>query len=211
MILAKKCGFCANLRGIAIEKLRVNQISAEMEKNENTGGQTVDTSSVGKEKKGFNIKILLFGLPIFIVQLVAVYFITANFLLNKMHASNGEEQNAEKADSTEVVEEGKETEFGKFIHPEEDIIVNPAGTDGRRLLMVSLGFDIPSEENKKELEEKSMLLRDAAISVMSSKDLQVLGNMAYRDTLRIEMTNRLKQLMPKVTINTIYFSKYVLQ
>lgn len=181
-----------------------------MEKEENLGGQSAEMSG-GKAKKGFNIKILLFGLPLFIIQLVAVYFITANFLLNKMQAHSAEGNEAQKKDSTEIAKEEKPAEYGKFIHEIQDQIVNPAGTDGRRLLMVSLGFDVPTEENKKELETKDVLLKDEVLSVMSSKDLNELGNMTYRDTLRMEITERLKNVMPAVKINKIYFSKYILQ
>ncbi len=181
-----------------------------MEQDENVGTSAPETSG-GKEKKGFNIKILLFGLPLFIIQLVAVYFITANFLLNKMHASAADEHGAGKKDSTEVAKEEKPSEFGKFIHEIQDQIVNPVGTDGRRLVMVSLGFDVPTEENKKELEAKDVLLKDAVLSVMSSKDITQLSNMAYRDTLRTEITSRLHKTMPEVKINTIYFSKYIIQ
>ena len=35
-------------------------------------------------KSKFNPKILIFGLPIFVIQLIAVYFITANILMKKM-------------------------------------------------------------------------------------------------------------------------------
>jgi len=55
------------------------------------------------------------------------------------------------------------------------------------------------------------LLKDAIIQVMSGKGMAQLGNITYRDTLRVEIINRLSQLMPKVKINTIYFSKYILQ
>lgn len=184
-----------------------------MEQDENVGTPAPESSGGGKQKKGFNIKILLFGLPLFIVQLVAVYFITANFLLNKMHASDAgaDGHGAGKKDSTEVVKEEKPSEFGKFIHEIQDQIVNPVGTDGRRLVMVSLGFDVPTEENKKELEAKDVLLKDAVLTIMSSKDLTQLSNMAYRDTLRTEITERLHKTMPEVKINTIYFSKYIIQ
>ncbi|MDP2038775.1 MAG: flagellar basal body-associated FliL family protein [Ignavibacteria bacterium] len=184
-----------------------------MEKVDKPAAPPVDIPASVTEKKGFNVKILLFGLPLFIVQLVAVYFITANFLLNKMHA-NGTDSVATaagKKDVTKVVKEEKPSEFGKFIYEIQDQIVNPAGTDGRRLLMVSLGFDVPTEENKKEMEVKDVLLKDAALSVMSSKDLSQLGNMAYRDTLRTEIVQKLRKIMPEVKINTIYFSKYILQ
>lgn len=175
-----------------------------MEKEESTSAQAVTT------KKGFNIKILLFGLPLFIIQLVAVYFITANFLLNKMQTQTADDLKSTKNDTAQVAKE-KPAEYGKFIHEIQDQIVNPAGTDGRRLLMVSLGFDVPSEENKKELEAKDVLLKDEVLSVISSKGLAELSNMAYRDTLRAEITERLKTVMPTVKINKIYFSKYILQ
>jgi flagellar FliL protein len=93
----------------------------------------------------------------------------------------------------------------------EDLIINPAKTDGKRLLMSSLGFDVSTEAEHQELKAKDVLLKDAVISVMSSKELVQLGNTAYRDTLRTEIVKRLTQLMPKVKINTIYFSKYILQ
>lgn len=168
--------------------------------------------SHSSEKKGFNVKILVFGIPLFIVQLIAVYFITANILLDRLHANN---TSAKTKPAEAVTAEKKETpkskELGKFIYMVEDQIINPANTDGKRLLLSSLGFDVASEQNMQELKSKDVLLKDVVISVMSSKSMEKLGNIAYRDTLRIELTNKVKQLMPTVQINTIYFSKYILQ
>ncbi|MHB9039909.1 MAG: flagellar basal body-associated FliL family protein, partial [Melioribacteraceae bacterium] len=102
-------------------------------------------------------------------------------------------------------------ELGKFVYMVEEILVNPAKTDGKRYLLSSLGFDVPSEKDNQELKAKEVLLKDAVISVMSSKEMSQLGNIAYRDTLRTEIIKRLAQVMPSVKINTIYFSKYILQ
>lgn len=181
--------------------------------------QEKSLESTGK-KSGFNIKVLIIGIPLFIIQLVAVYFITANFLLSKMQSSSHQE----KANTEEVAQENasenshegedksnKNVEFGKYIYVVDDLIINPANTDGKRLLLSSLGFDVASKENEEELKAKDVLLKDAIISVMSSKSFTQLANMAYRDTLRTEITQRINQLMPKVKINTIYFSKYILQ
>lgn len=171
----------------------------------------VDLSSV--EKKGFNIKVLLFGIPIFIVQLIAVYFITANVLLNKINANHNSasaQNPAEKRDSLKVDAE-KPKEFGKFIYNIEDVIINPANTDGKRLLLTSLGFDVSTEQDHQELKAKDVLVKDAIISIMGSKELAQLGSLSYRDTLKTEITNRLARIIPKVKVNTIYFSKFILQ
>jgi flagellar FliL protein len=165
--------------------------------------------------KGLNVKILIIGIPVFIIQLIAVYFITANILLNRIkdsHATAGQTISVEnKQNPNPRPEQAKTKELGKFVYMVEDLIINPANTDGKRLLLSSLGFDVPTEQDQQELKSKDVLLKDAIIQVMSGKGMAQLGNISYRDTLRVEITNRLNQLMPKVKINTIYFSKYILQ
>jgi len=163
-------------------------------------------------KKGFSLKILLIGLPIFVIQLIAVYFVTTNILLPRIQINSvagvvpGTKENKPVA-----ADASGPKELGKFVYIVEDLIINPANTDGKRLLLSTLGFDVPTEQDQQELKSKEVVLKDAVISVMSSKELSQLGNMAYRDTLRLEISNKLKQVIPKVKINTIYFSKYILQ
>jgi len=101
--------------------------------------------------------------------------------------------------------------LGKFIYSIDDIIVNPADTDGKRLLLTSVGFDLPKIEMENELKTREAMVKDAVISTLSSKDISQLDNIAYRDTLKMEITGRLKKSIPDVTINNIYFSKYILQ
>jgi len=186
-------------------------VTMEPIKEENSIAK-VDESLLNTEKKGgFNIKILLFGLPIFVIQLIAVYFIVANILLSRIQNNYSattqnpvENKNAKPATA-------KPTELGKFIYIPEDLIINPANTDGKRLLLSSLGFDVSTEQDLQVLKAKDFVLKDAVISVMSSKGLEQLGSTIYRDTLRMEITKRLSQVIPEVKINTIYFSKYILQ
>lgn len=161
---------------------------------------------------GLNLKILLFGLPIFIVQLVAVYFITANILLPKIQSHTvPEESDTVKVAEATVKDTIKHEDLGKFVYVVEDLIINPAGTDGKRLLLSSIGFDLFTEQNQQELKSKEILVKDAIISVLSSKDMVRLGDAVYRDTLRMEITKKIYQLMPGVKINNVYFSKYILQ
>ncbi len=174
--------------------------------------QTEETAP--KVKSSFNLKIVLFGLPIFIIQLVAVYFITANFIIG------GTENVTTAVERDNVKKESKKEkskifnaggELGKFIFPIDDIIVNPSGTDGKRLLLVSLGFDVASEENKNELKNKEVLLRDAVISTLSAKTLVQLDNIAYRDSLKYQIAYEVKEKIPSIELNDVYFSKYIIQ
>ncbi len=165
------------------------------------------------KKKGFNFKIILIGVPLFVLQLVIVYFVTANFLVKpalsahaeqvKEHGDEGEEAEAEEAEEEEDSGES-------FIYPIEDLIINPAHTNGKRLLLLSVGFEVKSEEAKKKLEEREVIVRDMIISTLSKKTLHELNNPQEKDSLKIELSEQIKKLIPKTKIKNVYFSKYVL-
>ncbi|WP_290662476.1 MULTISPECIES: flagellar basal body-associated FliL family protein [Ignavibacterium] len=174
-----------------------------------------------KKNSAMKPKLLIIGLPLFIVQLVAVYFITANILIPRDHNSGNTdsvkneqtaEQNAENKKSDDKSSEKEEAAtIGENIFNLDDIIVNPAETNGKTLVLASLGFDLSSPEAKKTMEEKVIIVKDAVITLLSSKTVPQLSNTAYRDSLKAEMISDLSKKMPGVKINNIYFSKFIIQ
>lgn len=177
--------------------------------------ETEKPDGAGNKSK-FNIKVILIGIPIFMLQLVVVYFITANFLLEKWKP--GVQQlsgnvNVEHTSDEEGTENSSSSEsnLGKFVYLEEDVIVNPANTQGKRLLLASIGFDLKSEENKSAMKEKEIPIRDMIISTLASKTIEELNSIAYRDSLKLEISNQIKELIPDLRVNRVYFSKYIIQ
>ena len=139
---------------------------------------------IKKESSMFKPKILLIGLPIFIVQLVAVYFITANILLSGSSQSGSQNDESKTEELTEEAVDGhsgeskdgttSENGASGLIFSVEDMIVNPAQTNGKMLLLASLGLSVENEESKKALEEKQVIVKDAIIGVLSSKNVTQL-------------------------------------
>lgn len=187
---------------------------------------TPEIIKAAKKPSMFNPKVLMIGLPIFIVQLVAVYFITANVLLS----GHSKSSDSEESKTEEVTEEGSgesseghggegEKNEGKegensgsaLIFALDDMIVNPANTNGKMLLLASLGLAVESEESKKSLEEKQVIVKDAVISVLSSKNVGQLSSSTYRDTLKTEILKNLSTQLPGSKVNNIYFSKFIIQ
>lgn len=175
-----------------------------------------------KKNSAMKPKLLIIGLPLFIVQLVAVYFITANILIPKDHNSSTKENvNQQQIDevqkdnkteeNTNSSEKESNTSSGENIFNLEDIIVNPAETNGKTLALASLGFDLKTPEAKKTMEEKVIIVKDAVITLLSSKTVPQLSNAAYRDSLKSEMIRDLSKKLPGVGINNIYFSKFIIQ
>lgn len=180
--------------------------------------EKIDSKEIGESRKtGLNPKVFIIGLPLFIVQLVVIYFITANFLLSRWSSqaetvseeSATEEVHGEKK-AKKKAKKGEEAE-GKFFFSVEDIIINPAGTNGQRLMLASVGFAVATEEEKKALEEKQVLLKDIVISTLSSKTLQELNQVGYKDSLKVQLMNTITERMSELEVSDIYFSKYIIQ
>ncbi|MEI7810918.1 MAG: flagellar basal body-associated FliL family protein [Ignavibacteria bacterium] len=176
----------------------------------------ISTSDIPNVNKGINPKVFLIGLPLFIIQLVVVYFVTANILLSKLNVGTGAHgattapaPNVAKESAEEV--EKKEVIAGGSIFDLGDIIVNPVGTNGQRLLLAAVGFDLPNEEEKKSCEEKKIILTDIVLSHLSSKNLEQLNSIEYRDTIKAEIQSAIKTRLQKIKINSIYFSKFIIQ
>ncbi|GBD88083.1 flagellar basal body-associated protein FliL [bacterium BMS3Abin03] len=169
-----------------------------------------------EKKPKFNIKVLLIGIPLFMIQLIIVYFITANFLLDKWKEGN---QQLTANSNAELTSENKnedntsasQNELGKYVYLEEDVIVNPANTQGKRLLLTSIGFDLKSEENKTAMKEKEIPIRDMIITTLASKTIDQLNSISFRDSLKSEISQKVKNLIPNLKVNKVYFSKYIIQ
>ncbi len=193
----------------------MEQETNNLETPENSEASAVDLGL--PRKGGINMKVILFGLPLFVLQLIVVYFVTANILLNKVQGNSTAQQTVEQTapakgnQNTDAAKAQQKTVLGKFIHSVDDIIVNPAGTNGEQLLLTSIAFDLANQEGIKELKDKEIIVKDMIISVLSSKNITQLSNTAYKDTLRTEISKKLQVNMPQVKVNKVYFSKYIIQ
>jgi flagellar FliL protein len=175
-------------------------------------------------------KILIIGLPLFIVQLVVVYFITANILLSQNHNSekkaeqteelktennsSGEHKNDEKKNEEPEKKDEKKSSgksVGDFLFTLDDVICNPAESNGKVLVLTSIGFDMNNAESKKVMEEKTVILKDVVISSIARKTVSELNNVAKRDSLKTQIIQNIESKIPNVKINDLYFSKFIIQ
>jgi len=157
-------------------------------------------------------KLILFGVPVFLVQLVVIYFVVAKFL-----APSGT-PGKETAKAAESKEEGKgkETEASgeggaQSMFVVKDMIVNPAGTNGTRFLLTTVGFEVSNAEGKKELENKEVQVRDALNTVLTSKGLEELIDVKLREDLRAEISQKVGEIMKSGNLTNVYFSKFIIQ
>jgi flagellar basal body-associated protein FliL len=90
------------------------------------------------------------------------------------------------------------------------IVVNVAGTDGRRYLRTTVELGAKAKDAK-HLEELRAPLLDAAIGVLGGKPLAELLDPEERDGLREELLERLNQVTGGHGISHVFLTEFVVQ
>ncbi len=176
-------------------------------------------------KKGPN-KLILFG-GIGVVAIV-LGIVLALFVIAPMTSGGGEQAAAEPVaeesshdghgESAEADHGGDAGEGGEHggsakgnIYSIDNIIINPAGTGGSRFLSTSISFELKSSQLAKEFATKDVVIRDALITILSSKTVTQLTNPKQREITRYQIRKRVAQLLETEDIQGVYYTDFVLQ
>ena len=100
---------------------------------------------------------------------------------------------------------------GSVVYAIKDIVVNPAGTGGSRFLSVSFGIELDSEDLASEFERRDPLVRDALITILSSKTVAQLMDAKQKEIMRFQIKKRLEKVMQTGGVTGVYFTDFVLQ
>jgi flagellar protein FliL len=161
-------------------------------------------------------KLIMFGVPLLIVQLAVVYFLITKFIAPSPQVSGGTEaqhsgeksaEGKEGHGSAKAGEEGSEAK----IYVVKDLIVNPAGTNGTRFLLTTVGFEVTTAEALKELEAKDVMVRDALNTILTSKELTTIVNIEGRESIRKEIETKVGGILRGGALTNVYFSKFIIQ
>lgn len=165
-------------------------------------------------KKGRS-KLMLFGGLGITLAVVAVALV---FFMGGSDESSAEwpEAQQEMTEDTHGADKGEEPPkkhaSGKsVVYAIDDIVVNPAGTGGSRFLSVSFGFELGSAELSRQFETREALVRDALITILSSKSVAELTDPRQKEITRYQIKKRLEQLMASEDLKAVYFTDFVLQ
>lgn len=163
-------------------------------------------------KKALPIKkLVMIGIPVFLVQIIVLFFVATKFV-GGGQSGHGGAASAAQAEQGKEGESGGEGEgAGSHMFIVKDLIVNPAGTNGTRFLLITVGFETSTVEGAKEMERKEIQVRDALNSVLTSKTLDDLANVQQREELRGELLAKASELVKSGTVSNVYFSKFIIQ
>lgn len=93
----------------------------------------------------------------------------------------------------------------------ENLVLNPAQSNGTRFLMASVSLDLATVEAAAEAEARDAQVRDALLTVLGHKTVDELTNIAARDSLKVELQAAVAELFPEGTVTAIYLPQFVIQ
>ncbi len=152
--------------------------------------------------------------------IAAAYFVTLKVVKPMMSGGTATEETTndshakaeKKNDDESSGGHGSSEESGASdIHMIESIIVNPAGTGGRRFLSASIGFELASPEANSLFDEREAVIRDALITILSSQSIPELSDFKQREKLRQVIKLRVEKLLDTREVEAVYFTEFVLQ
>ncbi|NQS98112.1 MAG: flagellar basal body-associated FliL family protein [candidate division Zixibacteria bacterium] len=167
----------------------------------------------GAKKSPFKKVIIIVPVVLLLlaVEITGAYYTISWFFFSNMPS---QEESAVVSDTSQAIVSVNQEKLEKGqgeLFEFADIIVNPAGTAGRRYLVVSMTFETSNKKVLVELAEKGPILRDALITFLASKTFDYVADVANLENLRSEMLNILNQYLQKGRVVRIYFTGYILQ
>ncbi len=158
-----------------------------------------DGAEVEGKKKG---KFLLILIPLILLSLGGGGYLAYSQYVTLAAMGYEEETNGE--------EESEPVEYGEFREL-DNLIINPIGTEGKRYLMVKIGFESDKPKALDELTEKDVVVRDAILRYLSSQTIEDLAAINKRDDLKQGLREMINEILEKGKITRLYFTQYVLQ
>lgn len=93
----------------------------------------------------------------------------------------------------------------------ENLVVNPAGTQGTRFLIVSMTILADNSSTLSKLTARDAEIRDTLLQVLASKSIQDLSDLTQRERMKEEMRAAAEAVVKPGRIRRIFLPQFVLQ
>ena len=139
------------------------------------------------------------------------FFVVAPKIIAKQQPAVADSAAAEAGEhGKEAESEGHGGEPAKLVQL-ENIIVNPAGSQGTRFLMASVAFAVTDEAGQKKLDDSKVELRDKVTSVLEDMNMALLTAPGARDTVKARVGAMAAEMLgPKVAVK-VFLPQFVIQ
>ncbi|MCD6258872.1 MAG: flagellar basal body-associated protein FliL [Helicobacteraceae bacterium] len=184
---------------------------ADAEKNE-------EENQPGEKKSSKMLMIIIIIVLILIILIGAVLTV----LLMGDDSSNQQYQNAPQqvqrapTNLRQAVASGDELDSRSLssigiLYPLDTFTVNLKSDAGRRYLKVTMSLELDGKEISMELDNKSPVVRDRVIRILTSKTLEEISSSKGKQKVSQQIMDTLNAMISDGQIRGIYFTEFVIQ
>lgn len=149
-------------------------------------------------------------LPLIIIIVVLLLAIGGGAAWWFLLRDTGQDQEQQQGSGSAPQAPTESTEIGETF-PIDTFIVNLANPLGKRYLRVSMQLEMDSSGLAGELERRMPQLRDAILTILSSKTFEDISTAQGKLRLRSEIVSRLNAFLTSGSIRKVYFTEFVVQ
>ncbi len=156
-----------------------------------------ESENDSNQEKG-NSKAKRIGKIFLILAIIAVQGIAAFAIINKNYS------------------EIKETvdgfsQQGGVYYKMDNIIINPAHSNGERYLIISLAFEMNNSADVAQAEKMNVEIIDRINSHLIRKTAEELSSVESREELKKELQTEINEVLEKKAVRNLFITKYVIQ
>ena len=147
-------------------------------------------------KKG----IILLALAGLVAGAPTGLFVTGPLLAKRSASAAHEKPKSEKG-----------LENSSVTHAVENLVLNPAGSNGTRFLMVSATFELKDGGIENQMKEHDAEVRDHILSILGKKTVEELTDIAQREQIKKDVLESVGTLFEKGAVKKVFFGQFVIQ
>lgn len=166
------------------------------------------------------IRYVVLGAILMLVGIGSLFLIT-DVIAPRLHRLN---QPAAGEDAVGTVQAAAVPQEPGNIIVVRDIVVNPAGSGGRRYLKVAAAIEVHTVEREKgrgrggseqtsedEVMLREVRIRDLLIRELSARTLDELTDPLSKEEMRLGILSGLNEILGRETVSNVFFTEYVVQ
>ncbi len=164
--------------------------------------QQTEEKQAPKKKGKFKLILLMF-IAILCLGIAGVYFLYGNLIMERFFNKTPQE-------TQHVAKKKIEKHLGP-IAPLEPFLFNIAGTSAK-YAKITIGIQFKDHKLMEEAKNLTPAIRDKILTILSSKSLEILMDSGSRDSLKQEILNAIKVLLPKEdAVTAVYITDIMIQ
>jgi flagellar FliL protein len=90
-------------------------------------------------------------------------------------------------------------------------VLNPAGSNGTRFLMVSATFELKDGGIENQMKEHDAEVRDHILSILGKKTVDELTDITQREQIKKDVLESVGSLFEKGAVKKVFFGQFVIQ